>query len=89
MKGHYRSIYIKEAMPRDRIHYTPFLDKVTDAATAASHVQDGTNLFISGFTAGYPKLIPRELARRAQDGERFKVNLFAGASTGESVDGIL
>ena len=76
-------------MCRDRIRYKPLLDKVTDVATAARHIQDGTNLFISGFTAGYPKLIPRELVRRAETGERFKINLFAGASTGESVDGIL
>jgi len=64
-------------------------DKVTDPATATKHINDGTNLFISGFTAGYPKLIPLELARRAAAGEQFKVNLFAGASTGDEVDGIM
>ena len=74
---------------KDRIRYAPLRDKVTDPATAARHIQDGTNLFISGFTAGYPKLIPRELVRRATAGETFKINLFAGASTGDSVDGIL
>ena len=51
--------------------------------------KDGTNLFISGFTAGYPKLIPKELARRAKEGENFKINLFAGASTGDAVDRVL
>ena len=74
---------------KDRIRYAPLRDKLTDPATAARHIQDGTNLFISGFTAGYPKLIPRELVRRATAGETFKINLFAGASTGDSVDGIL
>jgi len=73
----------------ENIRCRPLLDRVTDASTAARHIQDGTNLFISGFTAGYPKMIPRELARRSQEGERFRVNLFAGASTGEQVDGIL
>ncbi len=73
----------------DRIHYAPLLDKITDAETAARHIQDGTNLFISGFTAGYPKLIPTELAKRAKNGEKFKINLFAGASTGDRVDGVL
>ncbi|GBC62568.1 acetyl-CoA hydrolase [Desulfonema ishimotonii] len=73
----------------DRIRYRPLHDKITDAQTAAGCILDGTNLFISGFTAGYPKLIPQELVRRAKNGERFKVNLFAGASTGGSVDGIL
>ena len=44
-------------------------------------------MFISDFTAGYPKLIPPELVRRANGGERFTINLFAGVSTGKSVDG--
>ena len=65
-----------------RIRYAPLADKITDDRTAAEHIGDGTNLFISGFTSGYPKLIPRELVRRAETGEQFKVNLFAGASIG-------
>jgi acetyl-CoA hydrolase/succinyl-CoA:acetate CoA-transferase len=73
----------------ERIRYKPLSDKVTDPATAAAHITDGCNLFISGFTAGYPKLIPQELVRRARSGERFQINLFAGASTADSVDGIL
>ncbi len=76
-------------MLTDRVRYKPLQDKITDPASAARHVQDGTNLFISGFTAGYPKLIPRELVRRAELGEQFKINLFAGASTGDLVDGAL
>jgi len=74
---------------KNRIRYAPLRDKITDPATAARYIKNGTNLFISGFTAGYPKLIPRELVRRAATGERFKINLFAGASTGSEVDGIL
>jgi len=76
-------------MQKERIRYAPLRKKITDPATAARHIQDGDNLFISGFTAGYPKLIPHELARRAKAGERLKINLFAGASTGEAVDGLL
>jgi len=76
-------------MVKDRIRYRPLHEKITDVATAARHIQDGTNLFISGFTAGYPKLIPQELVRRAAAGDRFRINLFAGASTGDTVDGIL
>lgn len=76
-------------MLTDRVRFKPLQDKITDPATAASHIQDGTNLFISGFTAGYPKLIPQELVKRAETGEQFKINLFAGASTGDMVDGIL
>jgi succinyl-CoA:acetate CoA-transferase len=73
----------------ERVRYAPLRERITDPATASLHITDGTNLFISGFTAGYPKLIPRELVKRAGAGERFKINLFAGASTGEAVDGIL
>lgn len=72
-----------------RIRYAPLRDRVTDAATASRHIQDGTNLFISGFTAGYPKEIPKALAARARGGEQFRINLFAGASTGDEVDGML
>jgi len=79
----------REKILKDRIRYAPLRDKITDAATAASHIVDGTNVFISGFTAGYPKMIPMELARRAEQGEDFKINLYAGASTGELVDGLL
>ena len=64
-------------------------DKITDPSTAARIIESGHNLFISGFTAGYPKLIPQELVRRAGQGEKFKINLFAGASTGDQVDGAL
>lgn len=76
-------------MLEERIRCKSLLDKVTDAESAARCIQNGTNVLISGFTAGYPKLIPRELGRRAQTGEKLKINLFAGASTGALVDGIL
>ncbi len=76
-------------MLKDRIRFKPLMDKVTEPDVACAHIQNGTNVFISGFTAGYPKLIPQALVRRAEKGERFKINLFAGASTGDSVDGIL
>jgi succinyl-CoA:acetate CoA-transferase len=74
---------------RDRIRFTPLLEKVTDADAACRCIQDGTNVFISGFTAGYPKVIPQALVRRAEKEGPFKINLFAGASTGDAVDGVL
>ena len=76
-------------MPEQRIRYAPFKDKICTPAEAAAHITDGCNLFVSGFTAGYPKLIPAELVKRAEAGEEFKVNIFAGASTGDAVDGVL
>jgi acyl-CoA hydrolase len=76
-------------MLRERIRYRPLHDKIMSPEEAGRFVKDGTNLFISGFTGGYPKLIPRELARRAQEGEQLRINLYAGASTGDAVDGVL
>ncbi len=76
-------------MLRDRIRFEKLHDKITDAATAAAHIKDGMNVFVSGFTAGYPKLIPAEIAKRAKAGERIRINLYAGASTGDDVDGAL
>ncbi len=76
-------------MLENRIRYKPLRDKITDPATASRIIENGSNLFISGFTAGYPKQIPQELVRRAKQGEQFKINLYAGASTGDQVDGIL
>ena len=76
-------------MLRNRIGYAPLLDKISDGESAARHVKNGANVCISGFTSGYPKIIPLELARRAQNGEQLKINLFAGASTGDLVDGLL
>ncbi|MFO7784346.1 MAG: hypothetical protein R6V25_06900, partial [Desulfatiglandales bacterium] len=76
-------------MKTNRIRCKTLQEKPADPKEAASHIQDGTNLFISGFTAGYPMLIPRQLAERAGAGERFKINLYAGASTGDCVDGLL
>ncbi len=64
------------------------------AAEAATFVKDGFNVGLSGFTpAGSPKVVIPEvakLAREAHDrGEEFKINLFTGASTGDSADGQL
>lgn len=73
----------------NRIRFKPLMDRVSDPDTACRHIQDGTNVFISGFTAGYPKMIPQALVRRAEKEGPFKINLFAGASTGDIVDGLL
>lgn len=64
------------------------------AAEAASLIKNGQSLGLSGFTpAGAPKAVTRELAKIAEEehakGNEFKVNLFTGASTGQSTDGVL
>jgi len=64
------------------------------AEEAASYVNNGDNVALSGFTAsGTPKLVPKAIAERARSfhakGEPFKINLYTGASTNEFVDGEL
>lgn len=64
------------------------------AAEAASLVKDGQTIGLSGFTpAGVPKSIPAEIAKLAEAeheaGRPYKINIFTGASTGQSCDGAL
>src|SRR5690606_35034158 len=59
-----------------------FLDKVVSAQEAASWIEDGMTLGMSGFTLfGEPKEFPKALSERGQK-EKFQVNLFTGASMG-------
>jgi succinate CoA transferase len=64
------------------------------AEEAASHVKNGDNIGFSGFTpAGSPKAVPTAIAEMAKaehaKGNPFKIGMFTGASTGDSLDGAL
>jgi succinate CoA transferase len=64
------------------------------AEEAATHVKHGDNIGFSGFTpAGSPKVVPTAIAEMAkaehEKGRPFKVGMFTGASTGDSLDGAL
>ncbi len=68
--------------------------KKLSAEAAAALINNGDNIGFSGFThAGCPKAVPRALAKRAEQehvaGREFKVGMFTGASTGDSIDGAL
>ncbi|KAF1043954.1 acetyl-CoA hydrolase/transferase family protein [Xylophilus sp.] len=68
--------------------------RVVSAEEAAALVPPGANVGMSGFTgAGYPKAVPRALARRIgaahARGEPFRIGLWTGASTGPELDGAL
>lgn len=68
--------------------------KYISAAEAASLVKHDDNVGFSGFThAGCPKVVPVEIASRAEEehskGNPFKIGVFTGASTGDSIDGSL
>jgi acyl-CoA hydrolase len=63
-------------MPHESIRHAPLRDKITDPPIAADFIKDGDNLLASGSSlAGYSKLIPGELAKRAKAGESFRINL--------------
>ena len=64
------------------------------AEEAASYVKNGDNVGFSGFTpAGSPKAVPTAIAEMAKalhaQGKPFKIGVFTGASTGDSLDGAL
>lgn len=68
--------------------------KEMSAEEAAELIENGEILGVSGFTlAGYPKSVPKALAKRAKKlhdaGTPFQVTLFSGASTGDECDGEL
>lgn len=63
-----------------------FLDKIVSAEEAASWIEGGMNLGMSGFTLfGEPKEFPLALAKRGEK-EDFKINLYTGASLGPTAD---
>ncbi len=64
------------------------------AQEAASFINHNDNIGFSGFTpAGAPKVIAQAIAEKSQAerqaGREFKVGVFTGASTGDSLDGVL
>jgi succinyl-CoA:acetate CoA-transferase len=72
-----------------RIKNESLRDRVVSADEAASWIQDGMTLGLSGFTkAGDAKAVPLALVERAKT-EPLKVNIFSGASLGADIDKIL
>lgn len=70
----------------DRIKNMQLRDVVVSPEEAASWIEDGMTLGLSGFTrAGDVKAVPLALVKRAET-EFFKVNVFTGASLGSDID---
>lgn len=68
--------------------------KFISAQEAAELVKNNDNVGFSGFThAGCPKVVPEEIAKRAEaehaKGNPYKIGVFTGASTGDAIDGAL
>ncbi len=69
-----------------KIRHEAFLDKIVSAEEAASWIEDGMTIGMSGFTLfGEPKVFPKALSERGKK-EKFKVNIFTGASLGPDAD---
>ena len=67
---------------------------IITAQEAATFIKNGYGVGLSGFTlSGTPKTVLPEVAKIAEEehaaGRPFAINLFTGASTGDSIDGML
>jgi succinyl-CoA:acetate CoA-transferase len=77
-----------------RVLHPQLRSKIMTATDAASLIPSGATVGMSGFTgAGYPKLLPLALAERINAhharGQKFKLNVWTGASTAPELDGAL
>jgi len=78
----------------ERVRSRELRRKVSSAEEAAALIAPGSTVGMSGFTgAGYPKAVPRALARRITEarehGDPFAVSVWTGASTAPELDGLL
>lgn len=79
---------MKDERLKDRLRNSKAYDLIKTAEEAATMIQDKMVIGASGFTpSGYPKAVPLALAERAKAGEKFKVDLYTGASVGPEIDG--
>ncbi|WP_411954467.1 acetyl-CoA hydrolase/transferase family protein [Alkalibacillus sp. S2W] len=70
----------------NRIEQQELKNRVVSAEEAATWIEDGMTLGLSGFTrAGDAKALPQALVKRSQT-EKFKVDIFTGASLGSDLD---
>ncbi len=68
--------------------------RFVSAEEAASYINNGDMVGFSGFTpAGSPKAVSVAIAKRAEEfhaeGKEFRIGMYTGASTGDSLDGAL
>src|SRR3954449_1744463 len=81
-------------MRNGRIQHAGLARKVVPAEAAAALIRPGATVGMSGFTgAGYPKAVPGALASLIAEanaaGDRFRINVWTGASTAPELDGAL
>src|SRR5271165_1430679 len=77
-----------------RIKSPSLRQKIMPAEAAAELITHGSAVGMSGFTgSGYPKVVPQALAKRMEAattaGNKFRLRVWTGASTGPELDGAL
>ena len=77
-----------------RIAHAGLRQKIMSADAAATFIQHGDHVGMSGFTgSGHPKQLPTALARHIQRqhdaGHEFRIGVWTGASTAPELDGAL
>jgi hypothetical protein len=90
--GRNRPEIAREQQVEQRIHHAGLAGKIMSAEQAATHIQPGMTVGMSGFTgSGYPKAVPLALAGRMEAaqgrGEKFALRVLTGASTAPELDG--
>ena len=74
---------------KERVRHANLQNRVVSRQIAASWIEDGMTLGLSGFTrAGDAKAVPLALVERAKK-ENLKVNVYTGASLGSDVDRLM
>jgi succinyl-CoA:acetate CoA-transferase len=79
---------------KGRIKSALLQQKIMPAEAAAALIAPGSTVGMSGFTgSGYPKAVPQALAKRMEAahkaGDKFRLRVWTGASTGPELDGAL
>lgn len=73
-----------------RLRNDALYDMIMEADEASRIINDGMTIGVSGFTpSGYPKAVTFALAERVKkEGEKLKISVYSGASTGPEIDGV-
>ncbi|GAB7387584.1 acetyl-CoA hydrolase/transferase family protein [Bacillaceae bacterium] len=77
-------------MTSNRIRNKTLVSRIVRAEEAASWIENGMTLAMSGFTkAGDAKVVPKALVDRVKkEGKPFKINVYTGASLNSEIDGL-
>lgn len=75
---------------KERIRCEDLWEKVRSAREAASYIEPGMTVGVSGFgKSGDTKAVAAALAKRAEAGEKLNLTVYSGASMGDYFDGKL